>query len=105
MLVFSDTQNANITTSIFSVADTSWSETGITFNNAPATSSMALAGATVTGTALQMVHLDLTAYVKAQKAAGHNIISFALKDNTSSNSFVQFNSREAASNKPALVVT
>ena len=91
----SDTQNASITTSLFSVADTSWSETGITFNNAPSLSSSALGSATITGTTLQMVQFDVTSYVKAQKAAGHNIVSFALKDATSSNSFVQFNSREA----------
>jgi hypothetical protein len=101
----SDTQNANITASIFSVADTSWSETGITFNNAPAASATALAGVTVTGTTLQMVHADVTAYVKAQFAAGHKVICFALKGAASSNSFVQFNSREAGAQTPALVVT
>jgi uncharacterized delta-60 repeat protein len=101
----SDTQDASITTSLFSVADTSWSETGVTFNNAPALSNTALGSATVTGTSLQMVQFDVTAYVKAQFAAGHKVVSFALKDLSSSNSFIQFNSREAGSQTPQLVVS
>ena len=101
----SDTQNASLMTSVFSVADTSWSETGITFNNAPATGSTALDTETVTGTSLQMVQFDVTAYVKAQKAAGHNTVSFALKDPSTSNSFVEFNSREAGSSGPQLNIT
>jgi hypothetical protein len=101
----SDTQDASLATSIFSVADTSWTETGINFNNAPAAGASALATATITGTTLQMVQFDVTAYVKAQFAAGHKVVSFALKDAASSNSFVQFNSREAGTQTPALVVT
>jgi hypothetical protein len=101
----SDTQDASLATSLFSVADTSWTETGINFNNAPAVGASALATATITGTTLQMVQFDVTAYVKAQKAAGHNIVSFALKGNASSNSFLQFNSRESGTQAPALVVT
>ena len=91
----SDTQNASIATSLFSVADTSWSETGINFNNAPAAASSALASATIAGTALTMYQFDVTAYVKAQLAAGHKVVSFALKTSASTSSFVQFNSREA----------
>jgi uncharacterized delta-60 repeat protein len=100
----SDTQNASIVTSVFSVANTSWTETGITFSNAPVLGS-AQTSTTVSGTTAKLYQFDVTAYVKAQKAAGHNIISFAIKNPSSSSSFVQFNSREAASNKPALVIT
>jgi hypothetical protein len=101
----SDTQNPSIATSIFSVADTSWTETGINFNNAPVTGGTALASATISGTTAKLYAFDVTAYVKAQFAAGHKVISFAVKNPSTSNSFVMFNSREAASNKPQLAVT
>jgi hypothetical protein len=101
----SDTQDASITTSLFSASNTSWSETGITFNNAPALSSSAIGTATVSGTDLKLVEFDVTAYVKAQFAAGHKVVTFALKNSSSSNSFVQFSSREAGSNTPSLKVT
>ena len=42
---------------------------------------------------------------KAQKAAGHNIVSFLLKNPNSSASLVSFNSREASSNQPKLMIT
>ena len=41
-------------------------------------------------------------YVKAQLAAGHKIVSFMLKNLSSSNAVVSFNSREAASHAPFL---
>jgi hypothetical protein len=44
--------------------------------------------------------------VKAELAAGHKTISLLLKNpNVSSGPYCQFNSREASSNKPQLLVT
>jgi hypothetical protein len=100
----SDTQNTNIVTNLFSVADTSWSETGITFNNKPVFSSTPIGSATITDNNLRLYEFDVTNYVKAQKAAGHNVVSFALKNPNTSNSVVLFNSRQAASNQPALLI-
>jgi uncharacterized delta-60 repeat protein len=100
----SSSQNASVTTDVFSVADTSWTESGITFNNAPAAGPSPLASTTIAGTAGTKYTWDVTAYVKAQKAAGHNIISFVLKDPLASDSAVIFNSREAAMG-PALVIS
>src|SRR5207244_13043807 len=45
-----------------------------------------------------------TNYVKAEKAAGHNTVSFVLKNPNTSSSLVQFNSREASDQTPSLVL-
>src|SRR5207302_3007333 len=97
-----DTQSTNVLTNLFSVADTSWTESGITFSNAPPAGS-ALASAIISDNTLRLYEFDVTAYVKAQKAAGHNIVSFVLKNPSTSASFVSFNSRET-SNQPKLVI-
>jgi uncharacterized delta-60 repeat protein len=92
----SSAQNASVATDVYSVADTSWTESGITFNNAPPAGPNPLAATTITGTGGAEYTWDVTAYVKAQKAAGHNIVSFVLKDPLASDSAVILNSREAA---------
>ena len=89
----SDTQDASLVTDVYAVSNTSWSETGITFDNAPAAGTTALASATIAGTTQKLYTFDVTAYVKAQMAAGHNIVSFAIKNPSTSNSFDIFNSR------------
>ncbi len=101
----SDTQDATINTSLFTVADTSWTESGIDFNNAPGLSTSPLLTATITGNTAKTYSFDVTSYLQAQKAAGHNIVSFAFKDSATSNSFVKFNSKEAGSNPPTLAIT
>lgn len=106
--LFGNLNNANQTnllTSLFSVADTTWTESGITFTNAPAAGANALATATILDTTLRLYEFDVTAYVKTQKALGHNIVSFVLKNSANSLPIVVFNSREAASNQPKLAIT
>jgi hypothetical protein len=74
----------------------SWTETGITWNNAPAISGSPLdtVGSVSSG---QWVEYDVTAAV-----SGNGTFSFGLK-NASADS-VSSNSREASSNKPELVL-
>src|SRR4029077_12977003 len=62
----SDTQNASIDTSVFSVADTSWTETGINFNNAPAAGPTPLATTKITGVGGDIYIWDVSSYVKAE---------------------------------------
>ena len=100
----SATASSNVSAGVFAVADTSWSETGITFNNQP-TIGAQLATATILDTTPRLYTWDITAYVKAQKAAGHNIITLAIKNLSPTSNFDIFNSREAASNVPQLVVS
>jgi hypothetical protein len=48
---------------------------------------------------------DVTAWLRAHVAAGHNTASLVLKNATATSSRVQFASREASSNRPQLVVS
>ena len=101
----SNVDATNIVTQLFSVADTSWSETAINFNNKPAAGSTALGTATIANTTQTMYTFDVTAYVKAQLAAGHKTVSFALKNPSGGSPYVIFNLREASSGQPQLAIT
>jgi len=98
-----------VATSAYSVSAVNWIESGtggITWSNKPARSATALTGAsaTVTGTTFATYDIDVTNYIKTEKAAGRNIVSLALHNPTSSTLFITANSREAASDKPRLVI-
>jgi parallel beta-helix repeat protein len=95
--------NGSVATSAYSVPTTTWTETGITWNNRPALGSQ-LSTATVSGTSNAWYELDVTAYVQSEVAAGRPVISLGLHA-ASSNRIVNVKSRESATNKPELVVT
>jgi hypothetical protein len=81
---------------VYRVADTSWTEGGITWNNKPAaTNPTGDKGTVSTGTWLEY---DVTAFV-----GGNGAVSFALVPQSSDGLYL--NSREATSNRPELVVT
>lgn len=99
----------SVSSSAYSVADTSWIESGtgsITWNNRPARSATPLSGASVTvvSTTLTTFDIDVTSYVKSEKAAGRDLVSLALHDPSASTIFINVNSREALANKPQLIV-
>ncbi len=96
--------NATVGTTAYSVSNTNWSETGITWNNRPSLGT-ALGSATVSGTTFTWYELDVGSYVKSEKLAGRNIISLALTNAATSTRYIQINSREAASNKPQLLLS
>ncbi len=87
------------------MADNSWTETGITFNNKPAAGASPIASQTILDMTQRTYTFDVTAYVQAQLALGHKTVSFVLKNPSGSGPAFIFNSREAGSNKPTLVVT
>ena len=90
-------------TSVYGVANTTWGETTITFNNAPAMDASAQATTTV-GTTAAWYEWDLTAYVQAQKTAGATDVSFGIKsDPISNDSQTTFSSKEGA-NDPVLII-
>jgi Big-like domain-containing protein/IPT/TIG domain-containing protein/carboxypeptidase family protein/beta-propeller repeat-containing protein len=99
----------SLSSSVYSVADTSWIESGtgsITWNNRPARSATALSGASITvaSTTLTTFDIDVTNYVKSEKAAGRDLVSLALHNPSASTIFINVNSREASANKPQLIV-
>jgi hypothetical protein len=99
-----DTSASNVNAAIYSVANTTWTETGITWNTKQPSGVSPLATATVTNNVAQWYEWDVTSYVKAEKAAGRNVVSFVVKGASNAATFVTFNSREATTNRPQLVL-
>ena len=91
------------TDSVSGVTDSTWTETGLTFNNRPAAGAV-LAHAAV-GSVNQYVEWDVTGFVAAQKAAGATLVSLCITmdglptDKLNDNFF----SRETPKSKPQLV--
>ena len=97
-----------ISTAAYSVADTTWLEKdpgGINWNNKPARGATALATVSVATTTFATYELNVTSYVVSEKAAGRNLISLALHNPSNSTDHINMNSREAATNKPQLLIT
>ena len=99
----SDTRAASVVTTIYPVSSTTWSETGITWNNKPAAGTTVLASWAVSGTTNTLYEIDLTSHVQAQRAAGQTVIAIALKNNADTLPYVSFGSRESG-NPPRLLV-
>ena len=93
-----------VLTEVFGTS-TGWTETGIKWNNKPAATTAKLAGVTVSGTVGGWYELDITSYVVSERAAGRNVIGLVLQNPTNSTPSVVFNSRNASTNKPQLLVT
>jgi hypothetical protein len=90
---------------VFAVANVTWAESTVTWNNAPAIGPKQGSSQSV-GLTAGYVAWDVTSYVQAQKAAGATAVSFEVKQDTANNEGpTTFSSREAASNQPQLVVT
>ena len=91
------------------MANVTWGETTITWANSSAVAGYIgseLATVNVDTTTGQYWEWDVTQYLQAQKNAGATAVSFAVKSNTQSdNGPTLFNSDEAASNKPQLVIS
>jgi hypothetical protein len=93
---------ANIVVTAYQCTDNVWSETAITWNNKPA---VGASTATATMTATNGWYtFDVTAYVKARKAAGATAITFTLIGaEQGATSQQTFSSKEGA-NKPVLQI-
>jgi len=103
----SDATGSNVPAGIYSVATTTWVESGsgsITWNNKPATGASPLSTTVITDNVPHWYEFDVTSYLQAEKAAGRNIVSLAVKNTAQSSPFASFNSREATSNQPQLLL-
>ena len=89
---------------VFSVANTTWTENALTWNNKPASGATALATATVSNAAFSYVTWDVSNYVKSEIAAGRKKISLAMKSGASADPRIFWNSSEAGNNPPQLVI-
>ena len=100
-----NTQTPSIAVEAHNVTNISWLENTITWNNKPAAQPAILAIANVNSTTNQYYQWDLTSLIASLRSAGINSVTIKLINTNSSNNQVIFNSREAASNRPELVIT
>jgi hypothetical protein len=103
--LFGNAGGEQVTVYCYPVATTNWPELSINWNNQPDAGSTALSFLTVTSATDAWYELDVTAYVQAEKAAGHQLVSFELANPNQNTQVPSFASREAASNWPELDVT
>lgn len=89
---------------IFPVANTTWTEATLTWNNKPASGTTALGTSTVNNTAYAYVTWDVTSYVQAELAASRTKVTFAMKSGVAHDPRVFWNSKETGNNPPQLVV-
>jgi Bacterial Ig domain len=102
-----ETTSTVVTTSVYPVANTTWGETQITWNNKPASGATRLASAVLDNqtTTERWYEWDVTAYVQQEKAAGRHVVTLVLKNDENSSPYDTFRSREATSQRPELVLT
>ena len=77
---------------------------GITnrYRRAPPTS---IATATITDNVARWYEWDITTYIQQEKTANRNTISLAIKSTANSTPYAVFNSKEARTNQPQLLIT
>jgi glucose/arabinose dehydrogenase len=95
----------DVPVSVHAVANTAWAESGLTWNTRPARGSTPLATATVRGTVKAPYEWDVTSYVRAERAAGRTAVGFVLLGTVATSPYAGFSSRNAASNRPELIVS
>jgi hypothetical protein len=94
---------ASRTITVYEEPTTSWLESTITWNNAPAAGTQ-IGTFNVSTTINTWYTFDVTSYVQAQRTAGNKIVSFEMIQNTLDvNGLVDFASREATTGQPGLV--
>jgi hypothetical protein len=94
----------SVSTSVYPVANTTWTETGLTWNNKPAFSTPLLDTKTVSGTTSAWYELDVTNYIAGEQEAGRSTVTLALHNPSVSGPYIKINSKEATSNKPELEI-
>jgi PKD repeat protein len=101
----SGTRAASVVTAVHPAINTTWSESGLTWNNRPATGA-AIASATVVNSVLpRWYEWDVTGYLQQEKAAGRHVVTLVLRNVTTSTVNDHFRSKEAGGNVPQLVIT
>ena len=100
-----NTQTPSIAVEVHNVTNTTWLENTITWNNKPAAEATIQATENINSTVNQYYEWDITQLIASARAAGANLVTLKLLNTNSSNNQVIFNSKEAAVNRPQLVVT
>lgn len=87
---------------VFQVADDTWSENTITWNNKPISGTLVITEGLLQNQEGQYVSFDVTSYVN-QEAQGDNSVTFMLKQPSGTNAAVNFSSKEGT-NPPLLEI-
>jgi streptogramin lyase len=100
--------NATIDTAILPLTNMTWKEQSLTWRNMPLGTLAAtpLSTINVSSTARQWYEIDITEFVRAEKAAGRNVIGIVLRNVSEgpSGAYTSFDSREAGGTAPQLIV-
>lgn len=94
----------SVSTSVYPASVTSWTETGLNWNNKPPLVSPALDTKTINGTTFAWYEFDVTNYLSGEKQAGRNIVTLVLHNPSASATYIKFNSKEATASKPELII-
>jgi hypothetical protein len=96
-----------ISMSVYPVTSSSWTESAITWNNKPLRNATALSSVSVATTGYVRHELDVTSFIKSERAAGRTVVSFALRNPsvTATSARILMQSRQSSSGQPELVVT
>ena len=102
----SATTAGGLATGVYAAASTpAWTESSLTWNARPLPTGSALSTQIISDTAARWYEWDLTSYLKQQKALGKTTVTLVLKNLASTANYCTFNSRQAATNAPQLVIT
>ncbi len=100
-----DTRATNVPVTVQGVANTSWSETALTWNTRPPSTTAVLDTAVVPDAIAAWHEWDVTSYVRAEKAAGRGVITLIFRAAAASPPHLAFNARESGANDPELLVS
>ncbi|OLY95652.1 CBM96 family carbohydrate-binding protein [Cnuella takakiae] len=95
--------NTNTYITVKGLTNDTWTEAGITWNNAHAPPASSLYTNVINATKTYY-EFDVTNFVK-QEAATNGVVSFVVMDTARQNRILSFNSKEFGSNPPQLVIT
>lgn len=95
---------AAIPVSMYSVSSTTWAEATTNWNNKPAASATSLATTSLTSTTGAYQIWDVTTYIKTEKAAGRNLVSFNFKNLANAASQCNWNTKETGTNPPQIEI-
>jgi hypothetical protein len=93
----------SVTVGAYSSTNTSWTEGGVTFNNRPSTNGGPLSTATISGTTGTFYEWNITSFLQAEKAAGRNTVTIALKATGVTDPWAIFDA-DSSANSPQIVV-
>ena len=99
----SSSVTSSITVAVYAVADTTWQEHAVTWNTRPDLGAV-LGTLTVAGVAPRSREIDLTKFLIAERAAGHTRITLALRSVVHTSAGAVFNSHDATSEQPQLLI-